>query len=827
MNALFKDVHYSIRIFLKSPGFTVPAVAALVLGIGSTTAVFSIVNTVLLKPLPIFESDRFVMLMTTGISETGERIFDSDASPAKFEHWRAQSSVIQDVSAFRTGVMNYTGGEVTEQLRSMQASMDFFLCWGIRIVQGRTFALEESLPNGPRVALISENVWRRRFASDSQMIGKAVSLNGGPYSVIGILADSPALREFGPPPEVYVPFQFDPNTSDQENYFKVVARLKPGVRLEQAKARLQASASEYRAKFPDTLGPNTGFTVRLFRDALAGDTRPLLLILLSAVGLVLLIACANVANLLLMRATGRRREIAIRSAIGAGRDRLIRQLLTESLLLSLVGGALGLLLGYGGIRALLAVNTADLPFVGQNGSAVSIDWRVMGFALGVSLVTGILFGLFPALQSSRLDVNSILKDSGGRSGAGSRQNKALAALVVSETSLAVILSVGSALLIRSLVALYAVDRGFETKNVLTMQTSLAGPKYLKSLDTANTIRAGLERIRSLPGVVAASATCCLPLQGGYGLPFEIIGRPSIDSRDAPDGAWSVVSPGFFGVFKIPVKRGRTFNEGDNSGAPRVVIINERLAKEYWKDSDPLKDQIVIGTGLMKEFKDEPPRQIIGIVGDVRNAGLIADPTSDRVMYVPQAQLPDAENAWLTLNGLMAWVVRTKGEPHGLVPAIREELRQATGLPASSVFSMDEVMSLSTGKQRFNMVLMTIFGCVALLLAAIGIYGLMAYTVGQRTQEIGIRLALGAKASQVRSMVVAQGAILTLAGVVIGIAAAWGLSRLLETLLFGVSARDPMVFFTVPAMLGAVALLAAYVPARRASRVDPIVSLRYE
>jgi len=773
MNGFFKDVHYSIRMFLRSRWFTVTAVVALALGIGATTAIFSIVNTVLLRPLPIFQSNRFVMLMTTGIFETGERIFDSDASQAKFEHWRAQSSVLQDVSAFSPGVMNYAGGDSAEQLRSMHASTDFFRCWGIRILQGRTFALEETLPNGPHVALISEGLWRGRLAGDSQIIGKAISLSGTAYSVIGIVADSPALREFGSSPEVYIPLQFDPNTNDQGNYFKVVARLKPGVTLEQAKERLRASVREYRAKFPDTLGPNISFTVRLFREALVGDTRPLLLILLSAVGFVLLIACANVANLLLVRATGRRREIAIRAAIGAGRDRLIRQLLTESLLLSLGGGALGLLLGYGGIRALLAVNTADLPFVGQNGSAVSIDWRVMGFALAVSLVTGIVFGLFPALQSSKVDLNSILKDSGGRSGTGSRQNKALAALVVSEISLAVILLVGSALLIRSFAALYAVNRGFEAKNVLTMQTSLAGPKYLKSLDTANTIRSSLERIRSLPGVVEASASWCLPVQGCYGLPFEIIGRPSIDIRDAPDGVWSVVSPRFFEVFKIPVKRGRAFDDGDNSKAPRVVVINERMAKEYWKDSDPLQDEIVISKGFMTEFKDEPPRQIIGIVGDVRNAGLNADPTVDRVMYVPQTQLPDAENAWLTQNGLMAWAVRSSVSPHGLVPEIREELRRATGLPASSVFSMDEVMSLSTGKQRFNMLLMTVFGCVALLLAAIGIYGLLAYAVEQRTQEIGIRLALGAEASQVKSMVVGQGAILTLAGIVIGIAAAWG------------------------------------------------------
>ena len=550
------------------------------------------------------------------------------------------------------------------------------------------------------------------------------------------------------------------------------------------------------------------------------------MILLSAVGLVLLIACANVANLLLVRATGRRQEIAIRFAIGAGRRRMIRQLLTESVLLSLIGGALGLLLGYSGIRALLAVNTADLPLVGQNGSAVNIDWRVMGFALSVSLVTGIVFGLFPALQGSRVDLNSILKEGSGRSGTGLRQNKARAALVVSETSLAVILLVGSALLIRSFVALYRVDRGFETKNVVTLRTSLAGPKYLKSLGAADTIRSGVEHIRSLPGIAAASATCCIPLvQGFYGQPLEIMGRPPANNQSGLAGGWSVVSPGFFEVFQISVKRGRTFTDRDDGKAAQVVVINERMAREYWQDGDPLQDRIVIGRGMMKEFKDEPARQIVGIVGDVRSERLNADPLP--MMYVPQAQLPDAENAWLVRNGLMAWVVRTRAEPHRLVRGIQEQLREATGLPVSDVHSMDEVVSLSTGKQRFNLLLMTAFGWAALLLAAIGIYGLMAYTVEQRTQEIGIRLALGAEASQVRNMVVRQGMCLALAGVAIGIGAAWGMSRLMESLLFGVQARDPTVFIAVPLVLGAVALLAVWFPANRASRVNPIDSLRYE
>jgi putative ABC transport system permease protein len=827
MNDFLRDVKHSIRMFLKSPGFTVTAVAALALGIGATTAIFSVVNAILLKPMPVFDPGRFVMLENTYLSDKGEAGSGPAASPAKFAHWRAQSSVLQEVSAFRTGIMNYTGGEVAEQLRSMQMSADSFKVWGMPILRGRGFTQEEDLPNGPHVVLISQDVWARRFASDPQILGKTISLSGDLYTVIGVTENNSAALEFGPPTEVYVPFQLDPNSTDQGHYFQAVARLKPGVTLEQAKARLQASAGEYRARFPNGIGPKDGFSVTPFREALVGDIRPVLLVLLGAVALVLLIACANVANLLLVRASGRRREIAIRAAIGAGRGRMIRQLLTESVLLSLVGGGLGLLLGYAGIRALLAVNTAGLPRVGEGGIAVAIDWRVMAFAVLVSLATGIVFGLFPALQGSRADLNSVLKDSSGRSGTGLRQNKTRAALVVSEVGLAVILLVGSTLLIRTFVAMYAVNPGFDTKNVITMRMSLTGPKYLKSIGVADTMRDALERIRALPGVTLASATCCVPLQGGYGLPFNIVGKPPVQGPYTGGGGWSTVAPGFFEVFKIPVKRGRGFNERDDDKSPPVVVINEAMAKQYWKDADPLKDRILIGGGAanMKELKDEPARQIIGIVGDVHDGGLNRDPRP--VMYVPQPQITDAINALNVRLTPVSWVVRTQTEPHALVPVIREQLRQVTGLPVSDVHSMDEVVSLSTARQRFNMLLMTVFGCAALLLAAIGIYGLMAYTVEQRTQEIGIRLALGAEAGQVRNMVMRQGMALALAGVVIGIGAAWALARLIESLLFGVKARDPLVFVAVPLLLTIVALFAVWLPALRASKVNPIESLRYE
>ena len=514
MESMFHDMRYALRWLRTNPGFTITAVAAMALGIGATTAVFSIVNVVLLKPLGYPDPDRLVVLMTTGASDTGERGDTPVASPAEFVHWRGQSNVLQDVSVTLDGAMNYSGGEVMDLWHSMRTSAGVFRCLGIPILQGRGFTQEEELPNGPRVAVISRGVWTRRFGGDPQILGKKITLSGEPYTVIGVAADNIALGLLDSPTEVYVPFQIDPGTNDHGQNFFVLARLKPDVTLEQSKERLQASAVEFRAKFPNALGPKDGFTVKPIREALVGDVRPLLRILVGAVSLVLLIACANVANLLLARGTCRRREIQIRVAIGGGRGRIMRQLLTESVLLSLAGGAFGLLLGHIGIRALLAANQTDM-LLGNNGAEVVIDWRVMGFTLAVSLLTGIVFGLFPALQASRAELNSVLKDGSGRWGTGLRRNQVGTALVMSEVSLAVLLLVGSALLIRTFVALKRVDRGFETKNVMTMRTSLTRSQYLKANVLADTIRNGLARIRSLPGVANATATCCVPLQGSY------------------------------------------------------------------------------------------------------------------------------------------------------------------------------------------------------------------------------------------------------------------------------------------------------------------------
>ncbi len=608
-----------------------------------------------------------------------------------------------------------------------------------------------------------------------------------------------------------------------------MGRLKPGVTQQQADARLQASAADFRARFPTALNAQSSFGVRGIQEVIVGpQTRQSLMIYGGAVSFVLLIACANVANLLLVRATGRRREIAIRAAIGGSRGRIIRQLLTESVVLSLAGGVLGLLVGWAGIRALLSVNTAGLPRVGENGALVGMDWRVVAFTLGVSLATGIIFGLIPALQSSKTDLTTILKESAGRSGTGFRQNKVRSVLVVVEVALALVLLIGSALLIRTAVALGRVDPGFDTHNVLTLRMSLKGAKYEKAEAVEQVVRNGVEQLRSIPGVVEASATCCVPLQGGYGLPFRIVGRALAADAQGPfhgGGGWMTVSPGYFEVFKIPVKKGRTFNDRDTAAATPVVIINEAMARQYWPQGDPLSDRLSIGKGVMREFAAEGERQIIGVVADIRSQGLDSDPQPQ--MWIPQAQVPDAANALNVSLTPISWIVRTQVAPQSLSGAIQDKLQQATGLPVSNVRSMDEIVALSVSRQKFNMWVMSVFGACALLLAAIGIYGLMAYSVEQRTQEIGIRLALGAQASEVRRMVVRQGMMLALVGIGVGLAGAFGLAQLITAFLFGVTAKDPVVFAGVPVLLGAVALLAVWVPARRASKVDPLIALRHE
>jgi putative ABC transport system permease protein len=818
----WQDVRYAARMLRRSPGFAATAVTALALGIGANTAIFSVVNTVLLQPLSYPDPDRLVQ-----IELSTPQGASNIASVTKFNIYREQTQVFEDVTAYALGGpdVNLTGGDRPEQLKDARVSAAFFHLFGARVVAGRTFSAQEDSPGGPPVAVLAGGLWRRRFGSDPNLLGKTIELGGEPCTVIGVLD---AAFATDPPTDIYLPFKADPNSTDQAHYFSAAARLKPGVTLDQAKAALKLAADEFWQKFPVPGAENVsraGFTAVPLRDAVVGDVRLALLVLLGAVSFVLLIACANVANLLLARATIRKREIAIRAAIGAGRGRLVRQLLTESVILSLAGGVLGLGLGYLGVRGLLQINSGELPRIGENGSGIGLDWRVLLFTLGVSLFTGILFGLMPAFSVARNDLNVALRESGTRSGTGVRQNKARSILVVSEMALALVLLVGAALLIRTFSVLRGVDPGFDSHNVLTMQMSMAGTRYDKSADIDRLAREAQRRIESLPGVTALSLSCCVPLEGAFGLPFTIEGRPLTNGPAHGAAGWRNVSPRYFDVFKIPLIRGRAFTDRDDGAATGVMLINEGFAKQFWPNGDAIGQRITIGKMIGPEFV-EPPREIIGIVGDVRNDGLDAQPAS--VMYLPIAQVTDGMTALNIKIIPLTWSIRTSVEPFSLSKEIQEELRVASGgLPVGHVRSMEQVRHESTSRSDFNMTLLVIFAGVALLLAAIGIYGLMAYSVQQRTQEIGIRMALGASSENVRAMVVKEGMSLALVGVVLGIAAAFVLTRLMARLLYGVTPRDPIAMISVAVLLTGVALAATYFPARRASRVDPVVSLRYE
>ena len=810
------DVRFALRTLARNPGFAIVAVLTLALGIGANTAIFSVVNTVLLKPFAYRDPARIVMFQNVLLAgRTGS------ASPREFNWWRQESQPFQDVSAYDFDVANLTGEPFPLQIPTLRASANFFNLCGANAVQGRTFTMADDFPNAPRTVVLAYAFWQRHFDGDARVVGRRMTLSGERYEIIGVVG--PGLRdgqiaersrisgdiEIHQPPDVYIPFQIDPNDAGAGHHFNVAGRLKPGVTLAEANARLQASFPGYGRKWPDDVRGRAGFRVQPLQDAIVDGVRSPLLILLGAVSLVLLIACANVANLLLARAAERTREIVIRAAMGAGRGRIVQQLLTESLVMSLTGGVLGLAAGSAGIRALLSLSPGSIPRIGPDGSNVGLDWRVFGFTLAVSLLTGVLFGLLPAVQSSRTDLTGAMKESGNRSGTGWRHNKTRALLVAAEMALAVVLLIGAGLLIRSFIAIRQVNPGFDAHQVLTMRVSLTGPEFAKPADVMQVIHEGLRRIRALPGVDAAATTCCLPLEDRFLGVFKIAGRPEgPTSGDATGTNW--VSADYFEVFKIPILRGRAFTERDEIGPP-VVVINQAMAKRFWPDGDPLRDQIVMG---------DQARQIVGIVGDVHD---------DLLSREPRINVYEPLNARAgILEGRSAWVIRTRWTSTSLSAAIENELRDVSGgLPVARVRTMDEILSRSSAAEDFNALVLTIFGCSAMVLAAIGIYGLMAYSVAQRTREIGIRLALGAESDQIRNMVVVEGLRPALAGAVCGLVAALGLARLISSLLFGVKPWDAFVLLVVPVLVVGVALVAVWLPARRASRVAPIDALRYD
>jgi predicted permease len=811
------DIRHAVRMFWKTPAFTLAFLAALALGIGADTAIFSVVNAVLLKPLTYPEPDRIVQLLSS--SKEGDF---PGASATKFHIWQEQTNILQDVAAYDYAGkgMNLTGS-LPEQVQGEHVTEAYFRLFGAGVIHGRTFTLKEDQPNGGNVVVLSYGFWKRKFGADPNIVGRSLSLGGETYTIIGVIGPD---FDTDPMPDLWLPFQFPPNSNDQANYFRAAGRLKPGVTLNQAKAQLKLAYAEYKRRYTDADG-NNSFSAEPLKDSIVGDVRSSLLVLIGAVTLVLLIACANVANLLMVRAAARKREFAIRAAMGAHPRRIIRQLLTESILLSLAGGAIGLCVGFAGVRWLLSIRPGDIPRVGENGTGVSIDWRVALFTVAVSILTGLIFGLFPALGASRPDLATTMNEGGSRSGFGLRHSKTRSLLIVSEIGLALVLLVGAALFIRTSIALRMVKPGFDVHNVITMEMALTGLRYAATAGVTRLIHESRERIQAIPGVEDVGITNSLPLDGGFGLPFIVVGRP-LTGPSTGGAEWKAISPGYFSALRIPVLRGRDFTMSDVAGAPPVVILSEAFVKKNWKkDENPIGQQIIIGKGVGPEF-EEPARTIIGIVGDVHDGAL--NRPADEVMIIPLAQMTDDLTALNSRVGPLTWIIRTRTDPHLVVPAVTEQLRIASGgFPVAHVRTMDEVVVRSISRQNFNMLLLSIFGFSALLLAAIGIYGLMAYSVEQRVREIGIRMALGADRHQIRGMVVWHGMRLAITGIVLGIAAAFALTRLIASSLYGVKSWDPAVFITIPLLLSIVALMATWIPAIRASRLDPMQALRID
>ncbi|HUA63068.1 MAG TPA: ABC transporter permease [Verrucomicrobiae bacterium] len=823
METLAADLRFAVRMLVKNRWFTAVAVITLALGIGANTAIFTVVDAVMLKPLPYAEADRMVRLERQYPNGYG----DSNSIP-KFMTWHANNHVFSAMALydFNAPVMTLGTSDPPRQVHGLQVSSEYFRVFGVAPILGRTFTAAEDLPGGTKTAVLSYGLWQSDFSGDRGVLGRSTILDGAPYTIIGVL---PRGFHSENEADLWTALQADPDSTNQGHYLTASARLKPGVTLSAARADMKLAGERFRERYPKWMDKTESVGVVPLQDATVRDVKLSLWVLTGAVGFVLLIACANVANLLLARASSRQREMAVRAAIGASRTRVLRQLLTESVLLASLGGILGFGLGAWGVRMLLHLVPGNIPRLmsadGLQAVAPPIDWPVAVFTLGVAMITGVLFGLFPAWHASNPDLASSLKEASGRSGTGKRHNVARSILVVSEVSLALVLLVSAALLIRTFVGLSTVNPGFDSTHILTAETAMGAGAYNSTAKVDDFVRRVTEQMQRTPGVEVAASAIVLPATAGIDLPFNIIGKaPARGNEYNGDEQWRSVSEHYFDVFRIPLIRGRVFRATDTGGSPPVVVINANMAHTYWKNEDPVGQTIVIGKGLGPQF-DDRPRQIVGVVGTVREAGISRGETG--VMYVPQSQVPEGltslANSVLPLN----WAVRTAGDPLHMRMALEKSFRaiDATMVPTHER-SMEQVVSKSVARQNFNMLLLVIFAGVALLLAAIGIYGLMAYAVEQRTQEIGIRMALGAGSSQMLRMMLSQGMRLTGIGVVIGLGLAWAMTRFLGSLLFGVKATDPVAFGGVALLLTLVAFGATLIPARRAAQTEPDKALRY-
>jgi putative ABC transport system permease protein len=820
IETLIQDLRYGGRTLMKSPGFAFVAVLTLALGIGANTAIFSVVNGVLLRELPYYKPERLVMVWADRpILQAQIGLDDFPVAVADFVDWRNQNQVFEQMAALQAQRMSLTGDGEPESVVGLRASASLFPLLGPRFAMGRAFLPEEDQAGADRVVVISHGLWRQRYNADPKLIGQKIALNNETYTVIGVTTPDfqfPRRGEipFGVAPfgdalkvDLYLPIAFTPvNMNDRRNnYLAVIARLKPSVSIQQASAEMNAIARRLTEQYPQT-NTDKGVRLALLQQQAVGKARTALLIMLGAVGFVLLIACANVANLLLARAAGRQKEMAIRASLGASRWRVARQLLTENLLLAISGGAAGLLLARWGVKLLLAIAPDNLP----RAYDIRLDTRVAGFTLLVSLLTGIVFGLLPALQASKIDLSATLKE-GGRNAAGLLRRRLRGFLVVSEVALAFVLLIGAGLLIRSFARLTEVDPGLDPRSVLTMDILLPFAKYKEGRSLAF-FQQTLERVRALPGVEAAAWVYPVPMSGAAGSGgFDIEGRPSPTEQTFTAG-FRTIGPDFFKTLRVPLIKGRLIAESDSANAPLVVVVNESLARNYFANEDPLGKRITFNG-------DTRTREIVGVVGDIKHSAL--DEKVKPEMYTPMAQARFSPI-------FMSLAVRASGDPMQIVAAVRGQVWAVDkDQPISNIQTMERLMAKSVAPRRFNLLLLGVFALVGLALAGVGLYGVISYTVTQRTREIGVRMAMGAQRGDVLRLVIRDGMKLAFIGALLGLGGALALTRLMKTLLFDVSATDPLTFIVIAAVLIIVALLACWIPARRAASMDPLVSLRVE